>query len=409
MIKVSVVIPVYNVEKYLEACMDSVLGQTLREIEVIAVDDASPDRCPEILDRYAAQDDRVTVIHLPENRRQGYGRNRGMEAARGEYIYFLDSDDMIAPEALQELYETAGADRLQAIFFDSEVIFDSEKLARRHASYPAVRQHEYPGDVISGQTLFDLFIRRGEWTCYVQRQFWDLAFLRREGVAFPDGVEHEDELFAFEGILLAERVRYIRKKYFIRRYREGSVMTTPPTAKNFHGYFMNFMKMTDFVRTHGIEHYGADQNIARMYQLFSRYYTELYGKEDLSGWFRPDEMQYLRFYDSLRQAEQRANELRGGLYEILTAFKHLYIYGAGVRGRQALRCIAAAGLAVDGFIVTGREGNPETVNGHRVTVYRDFSADKEQTIIVIGITKGYAVEVEEMLRADGWHCVRFLL
>ncbi|MBQ4308524.1 MAG: glycosyltransferase family 2 protein, partial [Lachnospiraceae bacterium] len=96
-------IPVYGVEPWLAECLDSVLAQTLTEIEVLCVDDASPDRCGEILDEYAAADPRVRVFHLPENRRQGYGRNLGMDHARGTYIYLLDSDDRIRPEALERL------------------------------------------------------------------------------------------------------------------------------------------------------------------------------------------------------------------------------------------------------------------------------------------------------------------
>ena len=92
---VSVIIPVYNTEKYLPECLNSVLSQTLRDIEVICIDDASPDNCGKILDEYAQRDSRVKVIHLPENHRQGYGRNRGIERSSGEYLYFLDSDDMI--------------------------------------------------------------------------------------------------------------------------------------------------------------------------------------------------------------------------------------------------------------------------------------------------------------------------
>ena len=122
MIKVSVVIPVYNVEKYLPACLDSVLSQSLREIEVICIDDASPDRSGEILDDYAARDARVRVLHLTENHMQGYGRNRGIEMAEGKYIYLLDSDDMITPDAMEKLCDLADRDVLDGIFFDSQVI-----------------------------------------------------------------------------------------------------------------------------------------------------------------------------------------------------------------------------------------------------------------------------------------------
>ena len=92
--KTSVIIPVYNTEDYLEECLDSVLAQTQREIEVILVDDGSTDSCPEIEHRYAERDPRVRVI-MQENQRQGAARNRGLEQARGKYVYFMDSDDLI--------------------------------------------------------------------------------------------------------------------------------------------------------------------------------------------------------------------------------------------------------------------------------------------------------------------------
>ena len=147
MIKVSIVIPVYKVEKYLPACLDSVLSQSLQDIEVICIDDASPDRCPEMLDEYAARDARVRVLHLPENHQQGYGRNRGTEMARGKYVYFLDSDDMITPEALEELYALAEKDRLDCIYFDSQVIFANKELETKNATYITGRTGQYDNRV----------------------------------------------------------------------------------------------------------------------------------------------------------------------------------------------------------------------------------------------------------------------
>ncbi len=407
MIKVSVVIPVYNVEKYLPACLDSVLGQTLREIEVICIDDASPDRCGEILDDYAERDSRVRVIHLKKNMRQGYGRNRGMDAAAGQYIYFLDSDDMITPEALEELYTLAERDCLQGIFFDSQVIYDSEELRRRYSSYPSRRNGEYPDAVIPGQELFDLFVRQNEWTCYVQREFWNLGFLRENDIRFPDGVEHEDELLPFEGLLLADRVRYIPKDYFIRRYREASVMTTPPTAKNFHGYFMNFVKMDEFVRRHGIHNFGADRNMFRMFQVYERYYAELKDKCDLSEWFRPDELPIFHFYDRMRTVREYLDTMRGELIDELRKYPSIYIYGAGVLGQRAIRALSAYGFSIDGILVSDTGKNPPTVLGHRVRAMADLQADKDRTVILLAMTKGFIDEVEPSLEADGWHCLSF--
>ena len=408
MVKVSVVIPVYNVEKYLPACLDSVLSQSLWEIEVICIDDKSPDRCGQILDDYAARDQRVQVIHLSENRRQGYGRNRGLDQAVGKYIYFLDSDDMITPTALEELYELSERDNLRAVFFDSQVIYDSEALAKRYASYPAMRQGNYPDAVLSGPALFDLFMKQDEWTCYVQRQFWDLDFIRRNGIRFPDGVEHEDELFPFEGLLLADRVRYVPKDYFVRRYREDSVMTTPPTAKNFHGYFMNFVKMDAFYRKHNIYCEAAERNIARMEHLFSNYYKNLRDKYDLTEWFREDELPLFYFFDRLRRSWDLINTIDANLLETLRQYSSVYIYGAGTVGLRALYSLSDNGVSVNGVLVTKAEGNPPSLLGHQVIPIKELRADRKSTIIVLTMTSAYISEVRPLLEADGWTCVPFL-
>lgn len=110
--KVSVIVPVYNVEPFLARCLDSIVGQTLREIEIVCVDDGSPDRSIDILNRYAAQDSRIRVISQ-ENRGLGGARNRGFDAATGEYVLYVDSDDWIDPAYCERLYEAArqsGAD-----------------------------------------------------------------------------------------------------------------------------------------------------------------------------------------------------------------------------------------------------------------------------------------------------------
>lgn len=109
---ISIIVPVYKVEDYLPECLDSLVNQTYENIEIILVDDASPDDCGEICDRYAERDSRVKCIHQENNAGQAVARNTGMEAARGEYLFFVDSDDWLSEDALETLYE--GLKRYQA-------------------------------------------------------------------------------------------------------------------------------------------------------------------------------------------------------------------------------------------------------------------------------------------------------
>lgn len=112
--KVSIIIPIYNTEKYLERCMDSILGQTLKDIEIILVDDQSPDNAPELCDDYALQDSRVKVIHK-KNGGLGFARNSGLDIATGEYVAFLDSDDYVDIRMYEMLYRAAVENKCQLV------------------------------------------------------------------------------------------------------------------------------------------------------------------------------------------------------------------------------------------------------------------------------------------------------
>lgn len=151
--KVSVIVPIYGVEKYLRECVDSILAQTLKDIEVILVDDGSPDGCSVIVDEYAAKDQRVVAVHQPNG---GYGRavNHGIELAKGEYIGIVESDDWIEPTMYEKLHEKAmstGADLVKSQFFvynsakaKPDKIFDSDRQSIVDAPDGAFALEEWP-------------------------------------------------------------------------------------------------------------------------------------------------------------------------------------------------------------------------------------------------------------------------
>lgn len=113
--KVSIIVPIYNVEKYLDRCMQSLLNQTLKDIEIIMVDDGSPDNCPKMCDDYAKRDNRVKVIHK-QNAGLGFARNSGLDIATGEYVAFVDSDDFVELDAYEQMYYSAFKNEADAVF-----------------------------------------------------------------------------------------------------------------------------------------------------------------------------------------------------------------------------------------------------------------------------------------------------
>ncbi len=404
MIKVSVVIPVYKVEKYLPACLDSVLNQTLQDIEVICIDDASPDRCPEMLDGYAARNPRVRVMHLTENHQQGYGRNRGLEMARGKYIYFLDSDDMITPEALEELYAVAEKDRLDCIYFDSRVIFANKELEIKNATYITGRMGQYDNRVYSGRELFELFREQNDWNCYVQRTFWRRNCLLDNQVFFPEHTEHEDEFFSFKGALLAQRVRYIPKNYFIRRYREDSVMTRPEHPRDFHGYFVSFCSMVDFVKKMKIESKAADAEILHMYERMDRFFPLFSANEDPRKWFRSEEQLRIYYY-YLYAKKMDQSYYRGFISKLsvpIPVERHIWIYGAGIVGKRVYEVMVVNGYIVDGFLVTKKEGNPRVLFGREVFQVDEISPS-DNCVAIVSVTGKARDEMQETLKRLGWN------
>jgi len=230
-IKVSVIIPVYNVEKYLEACLESVIGQTLSAIEIICINDGSTDGSPEILTQYAARDGRIAVKNQL-NKGLSSARNLGLRLAHGEYIYFLDGDDYIAVDALAILYNEAVARNLEVLRLSSTTIY--EKSYSAHA-----RIFKFSGDyssIVSGQDLFTAMIFNDEYHVPVWLYFINRKYLETVQLSFIDGIIHEDNHFTFMLIIQANQIGCLDKVLHYYRIRPGSIMEMPESIINLDGY-----------------------------------------------------------------------------------------------------------------------------------------------------------------------------
>ena len=387
MCKVSVIIPVYNVEKYLSACLDSVLNQTLQDLEIICIDDCSPDRCGAILNAYAAGNRRIKVLHLSENHLQGYARNRGIEQAAGEYLYFLDPDDAIEPETLQELAGLADRQDLDCIFFDGRVVYDNEDLKTVYNPPLPLRKGIYQEAVYAGKELLDEFIRQNEWNCHPQRSFWRRTFIINEEIRFLEGCVHEDEYFAFAATLLAKRAGYLGKQYCILRVRPDSVMTTEAGPRNFYGYLMNYWYMNRFAAEHGIHTAGAERIIAAMYERIMTLYSKLKNDFDLSSSFvkEPDRTIYRCFTSMLRSKEINA-VIDPEVLEEIRKHRIVYIYGVRQTGERFFeKLIQQNDILIGGFLAQYPEDVRPAFRGRPVCMLED--ADLPADAIVVVATK----------------------
>lgn len=274
--KVSVIIPVYNSADYLRECIDSVLAQSLKDLEIICINDGSTDDSLKILEEYFECDQRIVLIDK-NNAGIGHTRNLGMKNAKGKYMYFLDSDDYIAETALQELYDLAEKDKLDHVIFNLQVIVDenfkNEDFVQRMTEYYS-RTGTHLGPM-RGIDLFRRLIENSEYLPSVSTQFYRSDFLKSRMISFEEGILHEDELFSFIVYLKSERSEYLDKVLFYRRLREESIMTVPKTVEHCRGYFVCYVEICKFAGTYkgpAREKAVINKNAVRIYNTLKQIY-----------------------------------------------------------------------------------------------------------------------------------------
>ncbi|MFF3741563.1 CDP-glycerol glycerophosphotransferase family protein [Streptomyces sp. NPDC002566] len=216
----SIIVPCFKVQGFLRECLDSVLEQSYRDIEVIAVDDRSPDGCGAILDEYAARDDRVRVLHLPENVGLGRARNAGLPHASGDYLFFLDSDDTLTEGALHAM-----ADRLDESGDPDVLVFDYARTywwggTRRNALAHILAECG-DGVFTAAQRPEILDLLMVVWNKVYRR-----GFVEEYGFRFPPGY-YEDTPWTFPVMLSAGRVAALDRICLnYRQRRQGNILST---------------------------------------------------------------------------------------------------------------------------------------------------------------------------------------
>lgn len=246
--KVSVIVPVYNVEDYLEDCMKSLLGQTLKEFEIILIDDGSTDSSGIMCDKYASEYCQVSVIHK-ENGGLGEARNTGVSIANGKYIYFIDSDDLLKKDALQYLYDEAEQNHLDVILFSAECFSDDPNIVFDENQY---KRSCFLSEVMSGKSMFEKLYSKGEYYASIPLRFYNRKFFIKNNYSFPK-IIHEDEFPGFVSLVQADRVECISHKFYMRRFRKNSIMTSKKAYDSAKGYLYTWKELVVFCKRNGVE------------------------------------------------------------------------------------------------------------------------------------------------------------
>lgn len=221
--KVSIVVPIYGVEKYLHQCVDSILAQTLKDIEIILVDDGSKDKCPEIVDEYAKKDPRIVAVHQPNG---GYGRavNHGIELAKGEYIGIIESDDWIEPTMYEKLYEKAvatNADVTKASFY----VYNSF-LPKEQQNKPWKSRHQDLNDAPDTPFTVKEYPLIIAFHASIWSSLYKADFVKQIPLIETRSASYQDFPFMIEVMCRANRIAVVKEPLVHYRMEDGQNSST---------------------------------------------------------------------------------------------------------------------------------------------------------------------------------------
>ena len=256
--KVSIIIPIYNVEKYLNKCISSIANQTYKNLEILLVNDGSPDRCPEMCDGWTKNDDRIKVIHK-ENGGPSDARNAGLEYANGEYLLFVDSDDYIELDLVEKvLYSVNGHDFVLFGYFIENLDENDCLISKKPCDF-------------NRENLLSMLSVVG----YIWNKMYKRSFITKKQIHFQKGVSLlEDVLFNEKAFAEAESIGYLNEPlyHYIHRKRKSLVNQYHQTAYELHSLSMNCTKnifSNSFFGKHYSEIVIAEKHFGGLQYCFS--------------------------------------------------------------------------------------------------------------------------------------------
>lgn len=215
---VSIIIPFYNVELYIEKCIQSAINQTFKDIEIICVDDFSKDNSLKIVEKYAKLDDRIKIIRHKENKRQGAARNTGLNVAKGQYVMFLDSDDWLEEDAIEYAYNQIHKNSNDFVYFAMNLYDEDTKT-----SHPDFQRLEaFKGHFHNPKIKFSELKRPYMAFCESCNRIYKKSFLDKYNIRYPEHLYYEDQPFIFKALLYANNVSILDRPIYNYRIRHNS-------------------------------------------------------------------------------------------------------------------------------------------------------------------------------------------
>ena len=391
MIMVSVIIPVYNAEKYIRECLDSLLCQTYPDFEIICVDDGSQDRSLEILRKYEEQDSRIKVL-TQRNQYAGVARNAGMERAQGKYLLFLDADDFFCEDMLEQAVREAEKRDTEILVFDAYK-YDNLNRKVKNESWSFLVADIFGDGIKAAAEIADVVF---QFTSPSPCKLFLKEFIDKNEIRFQEIKRANDLFFTFAALSCAERIGILRQK--LMYYRIGNAQSLQGSADDTPAVFaLAAYALQDFLQSR------------KLWETFQTGFHNMAVALCLNnlGNMKSEEA-YVYLFEKLKNdvishLEIKVDRPNGRLAEAIINKEKIIVYGAGMLSSIFVRML----ITICGYereqlriAVSSKANNGSQLCGVRVQEMEKISDEERGYLVVIAISKEpIQNEVEAVLRA----------
>lgn len=393
---VSVIIPIYNVQDYIEECLVSVISQTYTNLEIICVNDATKDDSMDIVHRYAQRDCRICIVNHNVNRGLSAARNSGMEIAKGDYIQFVDSDDVIAENMIELMLEKAKDENLDMVGCQIE------KFGELYTSQTQTALSQTIFDrILSGRELFCEMIETNSLVVESWRFLFKSNFIRGENLIFKEGLICEDIFFTVDAYIFAKKILFLNKKLYFYRQRQGSIMYSQLSSElHVKSKFVLLIEL--LYRWKSIDCTERENRAFRKFYIqrfwdfknLIEKYDSVYEKKLP---YLPEETLF-----ELLLTPQNISvyiELNADDLNILKKYPKIHLYGAGKAAGDIINILKKNNLEIIDILVTER--TTKSYQGISVVSIGEMEPFDEEDIVVIATTEKYHQEIKCLLLKYG--------
>ena len=400
-IQISVVIPAYNIEKYIQECLDSVVSQENNNFEIICINDGSTDSTSSIIEKYVERYSNV-FLYSQINKGLSASRNIGIELASGQYIYFLDGDDKLAEKSvLKKIVEYMNGYNLDLLECDAQSFYDNALLREKNPNYEKMYQRtkEY-GFFERGKELLLKLYEANEYFCSSCIRAYRTSFLKDNQIYFKEGILYEDNLHTLESYLKAQNVMHKKMIVMKRRIREGSITQAKVSYHNFFSYikvYLGTLELWNKCNSSKLETLFCElcdnyrQAIVNVYNRLNKL------EKDRIGELEP-QLQYHIKHDILNRIDTDFKYVFP--YYLFKPGDHVMLYGAGNVGKTFYRiAIRDSVIHIDGIV--DQRGDKASENDIHVSDLSEIVNHKDSKWLISIENLAFAEEAKKMLLSRG--------